>query len=192
MGITTSGDNPSCHRERQPAPAPQLSPSLAGRCSCFRDPLATPTTGTAARPRLRRGAHLQASPESRSPRGSGASVLNTFGERRVLQRDVARGHGQRGPSKPQETLGPPGGGPSCRNQEDTATRSAPGGGPTPALGLGCLLETPHVVESWPGSPGSCMPQACSSQGPVLKPRDLGSDLPDRPGDDKPDSWASDR
>lgn len=58
-----------------------------------------PTTGTAARPRLRRGAHLQASLESRSPRGSGASVLNTFGERRVLQRDSAHGHGQSGPPR---------------------------------------------------------------------------------------------
>ena len=27
VGITTSGDNPSCHRELQPAPAPRLSPS---------------------------------------------------------------------------------------------------------------------------------------------------------------------
>lgn len=27
VGITTSGDNPSCHHERQPAPAPRLSPS---------------------------------------------------------------------------------------------------------------------------------------------------------------------
>ena len=92
--------------------------------------------------------------------------------------------GSMDPPRPQETLGPPQGGPSQRNQEDTATRSAPWGGPTPALGLGCLLETPHVVESRPGSPGSCMLQACRSQGPVLKPRDLGSDLSDRPEEDK--------
>lgn len=148
-----------------------------------------PTTGTAARPRLRRGAHLQASLESRSPRGSGTSVLNAFGERRVLQRDSAHGHGQRGsprhrrPRAHQEEALLAGvrrtrqlevlpGVPDPSAVPRTSSRNAPRGG-VPAR----LTRITHASGSQ--FPGSC-----------FKAMGSGLGLADRPGEDKPDSWAS--
>lgn len=150
-----------------------------------------PTTGTAAPPRLRRGAHLQASLESRSPRGSGTSVLNAFGERRVLQRDSARGHGQRGsprhrrPRAHQEEALLAGirrtqqlevlpGVPDPSAVPRTSSRNAPCGG-VPAW----LTRITHASGSQ--FPGSC-----------FKAMGSGLGLADRPGEDKPDSWASGR